>query len=102
MVALLTWLLVRMYRVLSMARILVERKLMSTTSPSTSPTVIQSPRAKGRSSRITSPLNRLLAVSCAASEMVRPSSPAPATILPKGRPLSWAMVAPASTTTRMR
>ncbi len=47
MVAELTVLLVRMYTELSNARTLVERKLMSTTSPETSPTVIQSPMEKG-------------------------------------------------------
>ena len=92
-------LLVTMLTVLSSARMRVERKLMSMTSPSTSPTVIQSPTEKGLSSRMTMPLNRLLALSCAASEMVRPTSPAPATMLPMGKPTSWAMVATPSTMT---
>ena len=77
---------------LSTARTFVERKLMSTTSPSTSPTVIQSPMEKGLSSRMTTPLKKFLAISCAAR-------PALATTLPTGRPLSCAMVAPQSTTT---
>ena len=84
---------------LSTARTFVERKLMSTTSPSTSPTVIQSPMEKGLSSRMTTPLKKFLAISCAAREIVRPIRPALATTLPTGRPLSCAMVAPQSTTT---
>ena len=92
-------LLVTMLTVLSMARMRVERKLMSMTSPSISPTVIQSPTEKGLSSRMTRPLNRLLALSCAASEMVRPTRPAPATMLPMGKPMTCAMVATPSTTT---
>ena len=92
-------LFVTMLTVLSCERMRVERKLMSMTSPSTSPTVIQSPTAKGLSSRITMPLNRLLALSCAASEMVRPISPAPATMLPMGKPAIWAAVATPRTTT---
>ena len=91
-------LFVTMLTVLSCERMRVERKLMSMTSPSTSPTVIQSPTAKGLSSRMTMPLNRLLALSCAASEMVRPTSPAPATMLPMGKPTSCA---PAATPTAM-
>lgn len=92
-------LFVTMLTVLSCERMRVERKLMSMTSPSTSPTVIQSPTAKGLSSRITMPLNRLLALSCAASEMVRPTSPAPATMLPMGKPAIWAAVATPRMTT---
>ena len=76
MVAELTVLLVRMYTELSNARTLVERKLMSTTSPETSPT------------------------SCAAREMVSPTRPALATMLPTGRPLSCAMVITPRTTMR--
>ena len=100
MVAELTVLLVRMYTELSSARTLVERKLMSTTSPETSPTEIQSPMEKGRSSRMTSPLNRFLALSCAAREIVRPTRPALATMLPTGRPVSCAMVIMPRTTMR--
>ncbi len=71
---------------------------MSMTSPSTLPTVIQSPTEKGLSSRMTMPENRLLALSCAASEMVRPMRPAPATMLPMGKPTSCA---PAATPSAM-
>ena len=87
------WLLVIMITLWSMERMRVERKLMSMTSPSTLPTVIQSPMEKGLSSRMTMPLNRLLALSCAASEMVRPTRPAPATMLPMGKPTICAQVA---------
>ena len=94
-----TLLLVMTLTVLSRERILMERKLMSMTSPSTSPTRIQSPTAKGLSTRMTMPLKMLLAVSWAAREMVRPMRPAPATMLPMGKPLSCAMVATPRMTT---
>ena len=45
------------------------------------------------------PLKMLLAVSWAAREMVRPMRPAPATMLPMGKPLSCAMVATPRMTT---
>ena len=93
------WLLVTTLMVLSRERMRVERKLMSITSPSTLPTVIQSPTEKGLSSRMTMPENRLLALSCAASEMVRPTSPAPATMLPMGKPTSCASAATHNTMT---
>ena len=94
-----TLLLVRMLTDLSSPRILMERKLMSMTSPSTSPAMIQSPTAKGLSTRMTMPLKMLLAVSCAARETVRPMRPAPATMLPMGKPLSCARVATPRITT---
>ena len=92
-------LLVITLTVLSGERMRVERKLMSITSPSTSPTMTQSPTEKGLSSRITIPENRLLALSCAASEMVRPMRPAPATMLPMGKPTSCAAAATPTTMT---
>ena len=67
---------------------------MSSTLPSTSSTMIQSPMWKGRSSRITIPLKRLLAESWAAREMVRPTSPALVSRPETGSPLSWAIISP--------
>ena len=65
---------------------------MSSTVPSMSPTTIQSPIWKGRSMRIISPPNRLLAVSWAAREMVRPKRPALVMMPDTGRPSSWAAI----------
>ena len=72
---------------------------MSSTLPSTSPTRTQSPIWKGRSIRIINPAKRLLAVSCAASEMVRPTRPALVMMPVTGRPSSCAAIRPPKMTT---
>ena len=62
----------------SSVRTLVERRLMSSTVPSTSGVLTQSPISKGRSVTSTRPPKKLLTISCPASANERPPRPRPA------------------------
>ena len=73
----------------------VERKVMSSTTPSMSGVEIQSSTWKGLSSRMTSPPNRFWAVSCAASAMVKPPSPMPVMRVATLMPVSLSTAMPA-------
>ena len=64
-------------RAFGKVRMRVERKVMSSTTPSIFGVEIQSSTANGLSSRMTKPPKRFCAVSCAASAKVKPPRPRP-------------------------